>query len=149
MRNLSRRVERQGVERLVREGPDPPVEVEDVLSGFRLGGVPIGLRIVFEDLIEDHFVPVWPGPVEGVAEVSGFDIGHMFDYAEEVEPSRRPRPSQLSFAQTLVLPLQRLSRSLREFRSTVFIASSLSMLSLPQSRLDEHSVPLIRPTAAR
>src|SRR5690625_7525364 len=103
MRNLSRRVERQGVERLVREGPDPPVEVEDVLSGFRFGGVPIGLRIVFEDIFEDYFVPVWPGPVEGVAEVSGFDIGHMFDHTEEVEPSRCPGPSQLSYGQIVEL----------------------------------------------
>src|SRR5699024_11465906 len=112
--------------------------------------VPNGLRIVFEDLIEDHFVPVWPGPVEGVAEVSGFYIGHMFDHAEEVEPSRCPPPSQLSFAQTLELPHQRLSRSLEGVpQHSLHRLVAVHALSLPQSRPDEHSVPLIRPTTAR
>src|SRR5699024_11787732 len=110
----------------------------------------IGLRIVFEDLIEDHFVPVWPGPVEGVAEVSGFYIGHMFDHAEEVEPSRCPRPSQLSFAQTLQLPLQRLSRSLEVVpQHSLPRLFAVHAVSHPQSRPYELSVPHISPTADR
>ncbi|GGV08771.1 hypothetical protein GCM10010275_56580 [Streptomyces litmocidini] len=84
--------------------PCAPVEPDDLIAGLVLGRPQIAA------------VGVLPpgqrfrgGTVEDLAEVPGFDGGHVFDQAEEVGPGRCQRPAGVVLGQAVEFPEQRLA----------------------------------------
>jgi hypothetical protein len=68
-RHSAERIERQLLDGRVGEGPHSPVEVDDAVTGFVLGRVPVGLRVGLEILVRDPLVGRRPFTAEGVGEV--------------------------------------------------------------------------------
>jgi hypothetical protein len=96
----------------VGECPHSPVEVDDAVAGFVLGGVPVGLRVGLEILIRDPLVGRRPFTAEGVTEVADFDVGHVLDDADEVRPGGRAGHTEAALAEAVQLPQQRVSTDL-------------------------------------
>jgi hypothetical protein len=103
-------IEVEGVDRLGRPRLDPPVEVEDVLSGLgrQCVQVVVGVGVVVA-------VPrrrLRERPPERLAEVAGLHPGAVLHQAEQAGAGGSHRPARVVLRDALELPHQRVAGAL-------------------------------------